>query len=61
MENDFVLTQTRETTMTSEKTVTIVTEKLETEDENGRRYIRNYRHSKSVQYHADSQELRMIA
>ena len=57
MEHDFVLTQTRETTMTSEKTVTIVTETLETEDENGRRHIRNYRHSKSVQHHDSSQQL----
>ena len=61
MNQDFVFTQTRETTMTSEKTVTIVTEKLETEDENGRRHIRNYRHSKSVQYHDGSQELRRAA
>ena len=48
MEKDFVFTQTKEITMTSDKTVTVITEKLETIDAFGRKTLCGYANSKRV-------------
>ena len=50
MKNDFIFTQTKETKMTKNKTVTIVTEKLETVDISGRKQLRNLKEYKNVDY-----------
>ena len=50
MKNDFIFTQTKETKMTKNETVTIVTEKLETVDISGRKQLRNLKEYKNVDY-----------
>ncbi len=51
MVNDIVLTQTKKVVMTMDKTVTVVTEKLETVDKYGRRKLQNYERTESVENH----------
>lgn len=51
MENNFVFTQTKETVMTFEKTVTITTEKLETVDFLGRKKLVKISQSENVDFH----------
>lgn len=51
MENDFVFTQTKETVMTFDKTVTIETEKLEMVDTFGRKTLMSMSHSEKVDFH----------
>lgn len=61
MDKDFVFTQTKETTMTADKTVTVITESLEKVNWFGRRKLYGYKQSKTVEYHADTYESRRIA
>ena len=61
MEKDFIFTQVKETTMTAEKTVTVVTERLEKVNIFGRRKLCGYKQSKTVEYHTDTYESRRIA
>lgn len=61
MKDEFVLTQTKETTMTADKTVTVITEKLETIDIYGKRHLRGYCQSKAVDYHNRKTDLRGVA
>lgn len=51
MKNDFVFTQVKEVVMTSEKTVTIITKKLEKDDGSDRRKLVGNTQTKSVEYH----------
>ena len=51
MDKELVFTQTKETTMTPDKTVTVITERLETVDIFGKRTLCGYSHSKSVDFH----------
>lgn len=51
MENNFVFTQTKESIMTFEKTVTIITEKLETVDAFGRKKLVKISRSENVDFH----------
>lgn len=51
MENNFVFTQTKESIMTFEKTVTIITEKLETVDAFGRKKLVRISQSENVDFH----------
>lgn len=51
MENNFVFTQTKESIMTFEKTVTIITEKLETVDAFGRKKLLKISRSENVDFH----------
>lgn len=51
MKNDFVFTQVKEVVMTSEKTVTIITKKLEKDDGSGMRKLVGNTQTKSVEYH----------
>lgn len=51
MENNFILTQTKEVVMTLEKTVTIKTEKLETIDSFGNKKLVKTNQSESVDFH----------
>ncbi len=50
MEKDFIFTQVKETVMTMDKTVTKITEKLETVDVFGRKKCVKSSHSE-VEYH----------
>lgn len=61
MDKDFIFTQTKETTMTTEKTVTVVTERLEKVNIFGRRKLCGYTQSKTVDFHGDTCESRRIA
>lgn len=54
MKNDFIFTQTKETKMTKNETVTIVTEKLETVDISGRKQLRNLKEYKNVDYNNEN-------
>lgn len=56
--NDFILTQTKEVITTFEKTVTVITEKLETVDALGRRRVQKITHSEQVDYHDNGNHLR---
>ena len=49
--NDFILTQTKEVITTFEKTVTVITEKLETVDALGRKQAQKVVCSEQVAYH----------
>lgn len=51
MENNFVFTQTKESIMTFEKTVTIITEKLETVDAFGRKKLVKISRYENVDFH----------
>lgn len=51
MENNFVFTQTRESIMTFDKTVTIITEKLETVDAFGRKKLVKISRTENVDFH----------
>lgn len=51
MENNFVFTQTKETVMTFEKTVTVETEKLETVDALGHKKLVKVSRNESVDFH----------
>lgn len=53
MDKDFVFTQTKEITMTSSKTITVITKTLEMVDEFGKRKLCGYTHSKKVDLHQD--------
>ena len=48
---DFILTQTKEVVMTFDKTITHITEKLETVDDFGRKQVQMLNKSESVNYH----------
>lgn len=61
MDKDFIFTQTKETTMTADKTVTVVTGRLEKVNRFGRRKLYGYTQSKTVEYHTDTYESRRIA
>lgn len=59
MERDIVFTQTKEVVMTMDKTVTVMTEKLETVDIFGKKHIKAFNRTESVDYHnIDSGEWR---
>ena len=51
MENNFIFTQTKETVMTFEKTVTVETEKLETVDAFGHKKLVKVSHTENVDFH----------
>ncbi len=51
MERDIVFTQTKEVVMTMDKTVTVMTEKLETVDIFGKKHIKAFNRTESVDYH----------
>ena len=51
--NDFILTQTKEVITTFEKTVTVITEKLETVDALGRKQVQKVVCSEQVAYHSN--------
>ena len=51
MENNFIFTQTKETVMTFEKTVTVETEKLETVDALGHKKLVNLSRTERVDFH----------
>lgn len=51
MENNFIFTQTKETVMTFEKTVTVETEKLETVDALGHKKLVNLSQTERVDFH----------
>lgn len=51
MENNFIFTQTKETVMTFEKTVTVETEKLETVDAFGHKKLIKTLQRESVDFH----------
>ena len=51
MENNFIFTQTKETVMTFEKTVTVETEKLETVDAFGHKKLVKVSQRESVDFH----------
>ena len=51
MENNFIFTQTKETVMTFEKTITVETEKLETVDAFGHKKLIKVSQNESVDYH----------
>ena len=53
MNNDFIFTQRKELIMTSEKTITVIDEKLETKDFTGRKHLLNSSHFENVDYHDD--------
>lgn len=53
MDKDFVFTQTKEITRTSDKTVTVITTKLETFDMFGKKTLCRYSNSKSVDFYND--------
>ncbi len=61
MDKDFVFTQTKETIMTAEKTVTVVTERLERVNMFGRRKLYGYTQSKIVDFHNNAYESRRAA
>lgn len=61
MDKDFVFTQTKETTMTADKTVTVVTERLERVNIFGHRKLCGYAQSKTVDFHDNTFESRRIA
>lgn len=61
MDKDFVFTQTKETTMTTDKTVTVVTERLEKVNIFGRRKLCGYTQSKTVDFHNNENDLRGVA
>jgi hypothetical protein len=52
MERDFILTQTKEVVMTMDKTVTVMTEKLETVDIFGKKHIKAFNRTESVDYYS---------
>lgn len=51
MERDIVFTQTKEVVMTMDKTVTVMTEKLETVDIFGKKHIKAFNRTENVDYH----------
>ncbi len=51
MENNFIFTQTKETVMTFEKTVTVETDKLETVDALGHKKLIKTLQRESVDFH----------
>ena len=51
MENNFILTQTKEVIMTCERTVTIKTERLETIDSFGRKKLIRSSKTENVDFH----------
>lgn len=51
MKDDFVFTQTKEIVMTSEKTVTIITKKLEKDDGTGQKKLVGNMQTKRVEFH----------
>ena len=59
MNQDFVFTQTREIIMTAEKTVTVVTEKLEKADASGQLQLHGSHRSENVLYHSKEFERRI--
>lgn len=61
MEKDFILTQTKEVVMTMDKTITVTTEKLETIDIFGKKHIKAFNRTESVDYHSGSIENRRAA
>ena len=58
---DFIFTQTKETTMTSDKTVTVVTQRLEKVNVFGGRKLYGYTQSKIVDFHSNAYESRRAA
>lgn len=53
MKNDFILTQRKEVIMTSDKTITVIDEKLETKDLFGKKQLLNSSHFENIDYHDD--------
>ena len=61
MENDFVLKQTKEITMTSDRTVSVFTESLEKVDAVGNRQMCGYHRVRKVKRHNAQREERRAA
>lgn len=61
MDKDFIFTQTKETTMTADKTITIITERLEKVNVFGRRKLYGYTQSKTVDFHTDKYGIGRVA
>lgn len=60
MNNDFIFTQRKEVIMTSEKTITVIDEKLEMKTFLGEKQLLNSSHFENIDYH-DEGELRRAA
>lgn len=61
MENNLILTQTKEVIMTLEKTVTLKTERLETIDSFGRKRLIRSGESQNVDFHNGNTDIRRAA
>ena len=61
MTDNFVLKQTKEITMTSDRTVSVFTESLEKVDIFGNRQLCGYRQTKRVEHHNELSDIRRAA
>lgn len=61
MENNFILTQTKEVIMTLERTVTIKTEKLETIDSFGYKKLIRSNKTENVDFHNENIDIGRVA